>query len=114
MRAARKPWLLALALPLLAMCLSASAAGAADEMALGKRLFQEGGGGQPACAACHSLKDAGAQGEVGPGLDEIKPDVQRVVTAMRNGIGAMPSFQGKLSDAEIQAVAKYVAAVAGR
>jgi len=103
------------ALPLLVASMSACAAGGADEMALGKRLFQEGGGGgQPACAACHTLKDAGSQGEIGPGLDEIKPDAQRVATAMRNGIGAMPSFQGKLSDAEIQAVAKYVAAVAGR
>ena len=102
------------ALPLLVASMSACAAGGVDEMALGKRLFQEGGGGQPACAACHTLKDAGSQGEIGPGLDEIKPDAQRVATAMRNGIGAMPSFQGKLSDAEIQAVATYVAAVAGR
>jgi cytochrome c6 len=102
------------ALPLLVACMSASAAGGADELALGKRLFLEGGGGQPACAACHTLKDAGSQGEIGPGLDEIKPDAQRVATAMRNGIGAMPSFQGKLRDAEIQAVAKYVAAVAGK
>ncbi len=37
-----------------------------------------------ACAICHTLKDADAEGAVGPILDEIKPDFARVVKALRN------------------------------
>jgi sulfite dehydrogenase len=91
--------------------MSAWADDAAD-LALGKRLFSDGA--QPACAGCHMLKDAGSQGEIGPALDELRPDAARVATAMRNGIGAMPSFKGQLTEAEIQAVSKYVSTVAGR
>jgi mono/diheme cytochrome c family protein len=32
---------------------------------------------------------------------------------VRSGSGTMPSFEGRLSDAEIQAVARYVADNAG-
>lgn len=103
--------LLAAAAAVLAMP-AAQAAGEADTLALGRRLFTTGA--QPACATCHALKDAGSEGAIGPALDELKPDAQRVATAVRNGIGAMPAFQGRLSDAEIDALAKYVAAVAGR
>jgi len=61
----------------------------------------------PACALCHTLKDAGATGAVGPSLDELKPDAQRVAKAVRNGIGQMPAFP-HLSEAQIQALARYV------
>jgi mono/diheme cytochrome c family protein len=33
---------------------------------------------------------------------------------VETGGGAMPSFKGQLSDAEIKAVAKYVSGVAGK
>ena len=39
---------------------------------------------------------------------EIKPDIMRVITAVTNGIGVMPSYQGELSTEEIEAVAHYV------
>ena len=83
---------------------------AADDaqLALGKRLFTQGA--VPSCAVCHTLKDAGTQGAVGPILDELRPDEQRVATALRNGIGAMPSFKATLSEQQIAALAKYVAA----
>ena len=55
----------------------------------------------------------GTAGAVGPVLDELKPDAQRVPTALRNGIGTMPSFRDKLSDAQIAALAAYVAAATG-
>ena len=92
----------------------AQGSGGADAAALaqGRQLFN--GGAQPACAVCHTLKDAGAEGAVGPVLDELKPDANRVATALRNGVGAMPSFKGTLTEAQIQALARYVAAVAGR
>lgn len=66
----------------------------------------------PACAVCHTLADVGAAGTIGPNLDELKPDANRVVQAVRNGIGVMPAFDA-LSDAEVQALAKYVAGVTG-
>jgi len=66
----------------------------------------------PACAVCHTLADAGAAGTIGPNLDELKPDANRVTQAVRNGIGVMPAFEA-LSDAEVQALAQYVLAATG-
>ena len=84
----------------------------ADELALGKALFT--GRAAPACAVCHTLKDAGSAGEIGPVLDEIKPTRERVLTALRNGVGLMPSYKDTLTEAEIRALARYVSTVAGR
>jgi len=70
----------------------------------GRKLF---GSVTPACSLCHTLKAAGATGAVGPSLDELKPDAERVVKALRNGIGQMPAFS-HLSEAQIQALARYV------
>jgi cytochrome c6 len=61
----------------------------------------------PACALCHVLKDAGAQGAVGPSLDELKPDRDRVVKALRNGIGQMPAFP-QLTEQQVRALAGYI------
>ena len=61
----------------------------------------------PACALCHTLKDAGAAGAVGPSLDELKPDQDRVLKALKNGIGQMPAFP-HLTEAQVQALARYV------
>ena len=41
-------------------------------------------------------------------LNEIRPDIQRIIMAVRNGIGVMPAMEGILSDEEIEAVAYYV------
>lgn len=68
---------------------------------------------QPSCALCHTLQAADATGTVGPSLDEIRPDRQRVIATVRDGIGVMPSFEGKLSDEQIEAVAEFVARTAG-
>ncbi len=68
---------------------------------------------QPPCALCHTLEAAGATGAVGPSLDELKPDKQRVLNAVRDGIGVMPSFTEKLSEEQIDAVAEFVAKAAG-
>jgi mono/diheme cytochrome c family protein len=65
------------------------------------------------CASCHTLADAGTSGTVGPNLDDLKPDDATVVHQVTNGGGVMPSFEGKLSTAQIQSVAKYVSTVAG-
>jgi len=65
------------------------------------------------CASCHTLAAAGASGAVGPNLDERKPDAARVTAIVTSGGGSMPAFSGQLSEAEIAAVAEYVAASAG-
>ena len=77
----------------------------ADEVLnLGKEIFLEKGN----CAQCHALSDAGSNGDIGPNLNEIKPEVGRVVMAVTNGIGVMPAYEGMLTSKEIEAVAIYV------
>ena len=71
----------------------------------GKQIFLEDGN----CATCHTLQDANSYGNIGPNLNEIKPDISRVLMAVTNGIGVMPAYQEQLSDEEINAVATYVA-----
>ncbi len=90
---------------------AAQAAGGDAQLAEGRALFV--GGATPACAICHTLKDAGATGSVGPVLDELRPDEDRVATAVRDGIGAMPSFSASLTEAQIRALARYVAKASG-
>mgnify|MGYP001334673167 CR=1 FL=1 len=70
----------------------------------GKEVFLEAGN----CAACHSLSDAGSIAEIGPNLNQIRPQVQTILMAVKNGIGVMPAMEGILSDEEIEAVAHYV------
>ncbi len=67
----------------------------------------------PACSICHTLNDAQSEGAVGPVLDEIKPNAQRVAKAVRNGLGNMPSYGAKLSDSQIEALARYVSKASG-
>ena len=77
----------------------------ADEiLILGKNIFLEKGN----CATCHALDDAGSTGDIGPNLNQIKPDIGRVILSVTNGIGVMPAYEGLLSSKEIEAVAKYV------
>jgi mono/diheme cytochrome c family protein len=66
------------------------------------------------CAGCHTLQAAGSSGTAGPNLDDLRPDAARVESMVRAGRGAMPSFEGRLYDSEIEAVAQYVAENAGR
>jgi mono/diheme cytochrome c family protein len=75
---------------------------------VGKVIFESAG-----CAGCHTLADAGANGAVGPNLDDLKPSAAQVAAKVAAGGGGMPSFAGQLSDQEIQDVAAYVSAVAG-
>jgi sulfite dehydrogenase len=85
---------------------------AAGSAADGKRLFVAGT--TPSCGTCHALKDAGAAGGVGPDLDALQPDAARVSNAVRNGFEAMPPFGHVLSDAQIDALARYVERAAAR
>jgi mono/diheme cytochrome c family protein len=75
----------------------------------GKQVFASAG-----CGGCHTLKDAGASGNVGPNLDQLKASEARVAKQVTNGGAIMPSFKNKLTAAQIKAVAAYVAKVAGK
>jgi cbb3-type cytochrome c oxidase subunit III len=66
------------------------------------------------CGGCHTLKDAGTTGTQGPNLDLLKPPFARAKKQVINGGGIMPAFKGVLTDAQINAVAKYVAEHAGK
>ena len=71
---------------------------------LGKNIFLEKGN----CSTCHTLLDAGSNGDIGPNLNEIKPSFEKIVMAVSNGIGVMPAYEGILTSKEIEAVAIYV------
>ena len=66
------------------------------------------------CANCHALAAAGANGRVGPNLDQVMPDAALVERQVTSGGGGMPSFKGTLSAAQIKALAGYVASNAGK
>jgi mono/diheme cytochrome c family protein len=87
---------------------TSTAGGTENASAEGKTVFTQN------CKGCHTLKDAGATGSVGPNLDDLKPPKATVVRQVNNGGGPMPAFKGKLSDAQIDAVATYVSSVAGQ
>ena len=65
------------------------------------------------CGSCHVLAAAGTTGKVGPNLDQLKPPLATIRTQVINGGGVMPAFKGILTTAQIDAVARYVAQVAG-
>ncbi len=98
------------ALSLLACAGFAHAQGNDALYATGKALFLKT---TPACAVCHTLKDAGAEGAIGPNLDELQPDAARVAKALRDGLGSMPSYRASLTDEQIAALARYVSKASG-
>ena len=71
---------------------------------MGKTIFL----GQGNCSTCHMLSDAKSSGQIGPNLNQLKPDMTRVIYAVTNGIGVMPPYEGVLTIQEIEAVAHYV------
>jgi mono/diheme cytochrome c family protein len=75
----------------------------------GKEIFLQAG-----CANCHTLKDAGSTGTVGPNLDQAKPSKALAVDRVTNGKGGMPPFKGQLTAKQIDAVAAYVSSVTGK
>jgi mono/diheme cytochrome c family protein len=83
--------------------------GGAGDAAKGKAVFTSAG-----CVGCHTLKDAGSTGNVGPNLDDAMPDAALVKERVTNGKSPMPSFKGQLTDAQIADVAAYVSSVAGK
>ena len=60
------------------------------------------------CGVCHTLQAAGSAGNIGPNLDQLKPQMPQIIDAVTNGIGVMPPWDGILTYEEIEAVAYYV------
>ena len=77
--------------------------GTSGDAAAGEAVFAAAG-----CGGCHTLEAAGSSGNVGPNLDDSKPDEALVSDRVHNGQGAMPAFKGQLSEQEIADVVAYV------
>ena len=86
---------------------ASTGAGSGADVAAGKAAFTA------TCGGCHTLKDAGTSGKVGPDLDSLAPlSVETVAKQIENGGGAMPPKL--LTGADAANVAAYVASVAGK
>lgn len=81
-----------------------------EELERGKELFLQ------TCASCHDLDAANARGVTGPDLDQIgEVTAERIITAIRvGGTGQNRMPAGLLEGENAQAVAEYLAAVAGK
>ncbi len=82
----------------------------ADEakMIKGLEIFNESAG----CAACHVLKAAGSEGNIGPNLDTVEGlNYDSVMDIVTHGLGVMPAFGEDeiLTKEEIDIVSFYVA-----
>jgi cytochrome c oxidase subunit II len=98
--------------------------GGGGEETDGKTLFTEAA--EPtACKSCHTLADAGATGTTGPNLDEVVPDLSdaeikqsiedpdaKVTEGFQPGL--MPRYGDSLSEAQVDALVKYLKEVAGQ
>ncbi len=74
----------------------------------GAKVFKSAG-----CGSCHTLKAAGAGGQIAPNLDAARPSFETVRTKVERGGGGMPSFGGQLTRRQIRDVAAFVAKSAG-
>ena len=75
-----------------------------NKMDLGLEVFKN----KAQCGSCHVLKAANSEGEIGPSLDMLKPQIDQIIYAVTNGIGVMPAWDGVLTTKEIGAVAYYI------
>ena len=75
-----------------------------DMFKLGKDVFLN----KAVCSTCHTLADADSNSQIGPNLNEIRPDKMTIMNAVTNGIGVMQAWEGILTKEEIEAVAYYV------
>ena len=69
-----------------------------DKMDLGLEVYNN----KAQCGVCHSLQAAGSDGQIGPNLDMLKPQVGQIISAVTNGIGVMPPWEGILTEEEIE------------
>ncbi len=60
------------------------------------------------CAGCHTLSVADASGAVGPNLDTTSLSTDEIEAQIRSGGGAMPPYEGQLSDSQISSLAELI------
>ena len=87
----------------------------ADEakMIKGLEIFNETAG----CAACHILKAAGSEGNIGPNLDTVEGlSYNSVMDIVTHGLGVMPAFGEDeiLTKDQIDIISFYVANSVGK
>ena len=75
-----------------------------EKMILGLDVYKN----KAQCGTCHSLQAAESEGQIGPNLDMLKPQMEQIILAVTNGIGVMPPWEGILTEEEIEAVAYYI------
>ena len=75
-----------------------------DKMDLGLEVYNN----KAQCGTCHVLQSAGSEGQIGPNLDMLRPQISQIINAVTNGIGVMQAWEGILTYEEIEAVAYYV------
>jgi mono/diheme cytochrome c family protein len=80
-----------------------SASSSSSSSLPGAKVFDSAG-----CGGCHTLAAAKSNGTVGPNLDQLRPDQQRVARQVKNGGVGMPSFAKRLTEVEISQVAEFV------
>ena len=83
---------------------SSNSAFSDSKMELGLEIYNN----KAMCGTCHVLQAAESTGNIGPNLDNLKPSIDQIIYAVKNGIGVMQAWEGILSNAEIEAVAYYV------
>ncbi len=81
----------------------AGSGGGTDANAAAIALFDSSG-----CAGCHTLSVADASGAVGPNLDVTSISKADAEARIRSGGGAMPPYEGQLSDSEISSLADLI------
>jgi len=83
-----------------------------EKMALGLEVYNN----KAMCGACHILKAAASEGDIGPDLDSLKPSEEQVKGVVAEGLGVMPAFgeEGLLTSEEIDAVSYYVTNSSGK
>jgi len=83
-----------------------------EKMALGLEVYNN----KAMCGACHILKAAASEGDIGPNLDSLKPSEEQVRGVVTEGLGVMPAFgeEGLLTSEEIDAVSYYVTNSSGK
>jgi len=75
----------------------------AATLAKGRDIFTNYG-----CGGCHSLAAAGAEGHVGPVLDNPTLTKDVIVDRVVNGSGPMPAFGDQLSKEDLSALAAFI------
>lgn len=60
------------------------------------------------CAGCHTLSVADASGSIGPNLDDTSLSAPQIEAVIRSGGGAMPPYEGQLTDAQITSLTDLI------